>query len=286
MRHLNDETLARLVDEPAEPHEAEHLRDCLACRRELAELRAQTLALGELADPEPPAAAWTRLEARLRDEELVRGAAPARRGWIHLHGVRAAAAIALFLMGGAAGAALWSARGGPQPVALTQPQAAARTRPVPSFGEPDVIYDVPARGLMSPAPSAGSGARLASTAPADPQPPQRPARTADAAPPAAAPRAEPVRVTRGEAVQAARELVQAQAAYAQALQRYTSIADPASGNDAETRMAALDQLIELTGAALERTPEDPVINGYHLAATAERERLRREQARDAQTQWF
>jgi hypothetical protein len=87
-------------------------------------------------------------------------------------------------------------------------------------------------------------------------------------------------------VQAARELVQAQAAYAQALQRYTSIADPASGNDAETRMAALDQLIELTGEALERTPEDPVINGYHLAATAARERLRREQARDAQTNWF
>ena len=41
MQHLDLETLARLVDEAPEPHEAEHLRGCLFCRRELAALREQ-----------------------------------------------------------------------------------------------------------------------------------------------------------------------------------------------------------------------------------------------------
>ena len=39
MQHLDLEAIARLVDEAPEPHEAEHLRGCLVCRRELAELR-------------------------------------------------------------------------------------------------------------------------------------------------------------------------------------------------------------------------------------------------------
>lgn len=286
MRHLNDEAIARLVDEPAEPHEAEHLRGCLVCRRELMEMRAQTTALADLADPPLPAEAWDRLEARLRDERLLDGPAPVRRGWIRLHGIRAAAAVALFLLGGAAGAALWSPRGTPSPpLALIPAQNATRTAPSPAGeAEPDLFAPAPARALMSPAPSSSPGVRLASTA--QPEAAAARIRTPDPRPRASAPRPAPVRVTRRQAEQAARELVQAQAAYVAALQRYTAIADPASGNDAETRMAALDQLIELTGAALERTPEDPVINGYHLAATAERDRLRREQARDAETDWF
>ena len=60
MQHLDLEQLARLVDEPAEPAEAEHLRGCLVCRRELAEMRAQTEALGSLEDPEVPPASCGR----------------------------------------------------------------------------------------------------------------------------------------------------------------------------------------------------------------------------------
>jgi hypothetical protein len=71
-----------------------------------------------------------------------------------------------------------------------------------------------------------------------------------------------------------------------ALQRVAAIADPASGNTPETRLAALEQLVSLTAQALERVPGDPVINGYHLAAVAERDALRREMDRDARTEWF
>ena len=84
----------------------------------------------------------------------------------------------------------------------------------------------------------------------------------------------------------ARELLQAQAAYVGALQRYAAIADPNSGNPPETRLAALDRLVQLTAEALDRVPGDPVINGYHLAAVAERDAVRREMDRDASTEWF
>jgi hypothetical protein len=99
-------------------------------------------------------------------------------------------------------------------------------------------------------------------------------------------RTTPVRASRAQADQAALALVRAQAEYVAALQRVAAIADPASGNAPETRLAALDQLVRLTAQALERVPGDPVINGYHLAAVAERDALRREMNKDAQTAWF
>ncbi|HEX2190309.1 MAG TPA: hypothetical protein VHG51_15480, partial [Longimicrobiaceae bacterium] len=79
MQHLTLEAVARLVDEAPEPGEALHLRECLTCRRELAEMRAQTEALARLATPEPSPRAWTALEARLVEEGLLRtGRAPRR----------------------------------------------------------------------------------------------------------------------------------------------------------------------------------------------------------------
>jgi hypothetical protein len=283
MQHLDLESIARLVDEAPEPHEAEHLRGCLVCRRELAELREQTAALAELGEMEPPAGAWAALEARLTEEKLVRTPAPASRRVLSLYRphVRIAAALALFLLGGAAGATLWRGAGADGPVAVDAAPAsdaadAAPSHRIQGLVDPELIYDrAPA---AAPVQAEGSGARLAmnGAAPAESRP-------APAVPPQ---RTAPRRATRAEANRAARQLVQAQAEYVGALQRVAAIADPASGNAPETRLAALDQLVQLTARALERVPGDPVINGYHLAAVAERDALRREMDRDATTEWF
>jgi hypothetical protein len=278
MQHLDLEQLARLVDEPTEPAEAEHLRGCLVCRRELAEMRAQTEALASLDDPEVPPQLWAALEARLLEEKLIRTPAKVRPfGFSRVH-LRIAASLALFLAGGAAGAMLWRTPQAVRPVATLDAASAeaprTSSRPMPLMGEPEVTFvtDAPA------AATDGSGARLAMNG-------GTPDRTSTAhvvAPPRAAPR----RATAAEADRAARELMQAQAAYMGALQRLAAIADPASGNTPETRLAALDRLVQLTAEALDRVPGDPVINGYHLAAVAERDAVRREMDRDASTEWF
>jgi hypothetical protein len=271
MQHLTCEELARLVDEPPLPHEAAHVRDCLVCRRELDEMREQTVALGALADPELPPGGWAALEAALRDEGLISASAPARAGgWGWREGrplLRMAAALALFLLGGAAGAALWSNRSGARlaSVETTQgapvvvhPSAAAPLR----VAGPAEVAVAPGAVEVQGAPATPAGARLASTG--------------------SAPRPAPVDpVVR----QAERELAEAEGAYLAALQRYAAIADPASGADPVTRMAALERMISTTREALERNPGDPVINGYHLAAVRERDALSRQLAA-ADKDWF
>lgn len=268
MQHLSFEELARLVDEPPLPHEAVHVRDCLVCRRELDEMREQTAALGRLDDPEPAPAAWHRLEAALLSEGLMQPAVASHRGWRAWSAghplLRIAAALVLFLLGGATGAALWSHRPGTAPLARN-----------PVEGSPVVVHhpdevravasapeaEFPAGGVDA-LPSGPSGARLASTG--------------------AAPRPEPVSAS---VQRAERDLAEAEGAYVAALQRYAAIADPASGADPATRMAALERMISTTRGALERTPDDPVINAYHLAAVRERDALRRQLA-GADKDWF
>jgi len=272
MQHLTCEELARLVDEPPLPHEAAHVRDCLVCRRELDEMREQTLALGALADPELPPGGWAALEAALRDEGLISTAAPARAGgWGWTEGrplLRMAAALALFLLGGAAGAALWS-RGPDGRVASVETTQGAPVVVHPSAAAPLRVAG-PAEVAVAPggveaqgAPVTPSGARLAST-------------NGTAARPAPV---DPV------VRQAEQELAEAEGAYLAALQRYAAIADPASGADPATRMAALERMISTTRDALERTPDDPVINAYHLAAVRERDALSRQLA-GADRDWF
>ena len=271
MQHLTCEELARLVDEPPLPHEAAHVRDCLVCRRELDEMREQTLTLGALADPALPPGGWAALEAALRDEGLISTAAPARAGgWGWTEGrplLRMAAALALFLLGGAAGAALWSNRPGGRMASVETTQGApvvvhpSAAAPLRVAGPAEVAV-VPGSVQVQGAPVTPSGARLASTG--------------------AAPRPAPVDpVVR----QAERELAEAEGAYLAALQRYAAIADPASGADPVTRMAALERMISTTREALERNPGDPVINGYHLAAVRERDALSRQLAA-ADKDWF
>ena len=221
MQHLDLETLARLVDEAPEPHEAEHLRGCLVCRRELAEMREQTQALAGLGELPPPAGAWADLEARLVEEALVRTPAPASRRVLGLYRppMRIAAALALFLLGGAAGAALWR-DGGPQGrVAVDVPAAdpapsASRMRPL---ADPELLIVSEPDAQAPEATGNGNGARLAMNGAA---PEAR--RPVGVVPPR---RTRPERATRAQADRAARELVQAQAEYVAALQRVAAIAD-------------------------------------------------------------
>ncbi|MFL5385950.1 MAG: hypothetical protein ACJ8GN_25825 [Longimicrobiaceae bacterium] len=271
MQHLTCEDLARLVDEPPLPHEAAHVRDCLVCRRELDEMREQTLALGALDDPELPPGGWAALEAVLRDEGLISTTAPARAwgGWREGRPLlRVAAALALFLLGGAAGAALWSSRPDGR-VATTEP-----TR-----GEPVVVHPSSTAPLLVASPAdvpVAPGSVDAAGAPAASPSGARLAANGAAARPAPV---DPV------VRQAEQELAEAEGAYLAALQRYAAIADPASGADPVTRMAALERMISATRDALERSPGDPVINGYHLAAVRERDALSRQLAA-ADKDWF
>ncbi|MBA2244856.1 MAG: hypothetical protein H0W11_07855 [Gemmatimonadetes bacterium] len=111
MQHLSCETLARLVEEAPGHLEAVHLEGCATCQCELEALRAQTHALADLPDLQPPAEQWRFLEARLRGEGLIRRE-PAARPWWNRTPLRVAASIALFLLGGVTGAALTRGDGG------------------------------------------------------------------------------------------------------------------------------------------------------------------------------
>ena len=71
MKHLTIEALARLVNEPASPQEAEHLAGCEVCTSELASLMAQTESLAALPDILPPRGDWEVLAARLPDRRAV-----------------------------------------------------------------------------------------------------------------------------------------------------------------------------------------------------------------------
>lgn len=269
MQHLTLEAVARLVDEAPEPDEALHLGECLVCRRELAEMRAQTGALARLADPEPPAAAWAALEARLAEEGLLRrgAAAPRQHAWM-----RVAAAVALLVAGGAGGTLVWN-RGtdggaaGPFPAA---PQVAAA--PEPQWRPADVPVAEPGAG-----PAAAEMARTVATGGAEREP-ERGAAVPRVAVADDAPRAERRR-------EAAAALADAEREYLRALAEY---AETASAEDADpvTRLATLEGLVRATRYALERAPEDPVINGYHLAAMGQRDAMLRQIAWSSEETWY
>lgn len=103
MEHLNDEALARLVDETPTDDERRHLDGCPACAGELEELREQTAALGSLPDLRPPPGDWEVLQARLVSEGLVRWAGRLGSGLATTPGWMKAAAGLLLFLGGAAG---------------------------------------------------------------------------------------------------------------------------------------------------------------------------------------
>lgn len=273
MQHLTLEAVARLVDEPPEPEESLHLRECLTCRRELGEMRAQTQELARLADPEPSPFAWAALEARLAEEGLVRGrvAAPREHAWL-----RAAAAVALLVMGGAGGMAVWSRGGGDGPASGPAPLAPqVAVAPAPEWEPADPATAGPGAPL-----TAAEAVRTVASMPAT------------QATPAAAGGGAARRVAVADGVPRAEQRRESTAAlesaerdYLQALARY---AESASAEDADpvTRLATLEGMVRATRYALERAPEDPVINGYHLAAMGQRDAMLRQIARSSEETWY
>lgn len=100
--------------------------------------------------------------------------------------------------------------------------------------------------------------------------------------PVTLPRIEPV----NDIEQAARVLAAAEQNYRAALAQYTELTGTGAGVDPIARLAALENIVLTTGRALQEAPADPVINGYHLTALAQREATMRQLVRTADGSWY
>ena len=108
--------------------------------------------------------------------------------------------------------------------------------------------------------------------------------TVDASAPA--PAATPVtREPARTAEEAVTRLRTAENDYLAALTRYTELAGRVDEGDPLARLAALESIVATTRAALGRAPADPVINGYHLTAVAQRDAVLRQLNASGQT-WY
>lgn len=238
MSHLNLETLARLVDETADPTETGHLDICERCRAELEAMRADANALRMLPDPEPPIAAWLALEQQLKREGIMR-----RSRWV-VHTMRTAATVAVFVLGTVAGV-LYTRK--------QQSPMATSTRAV--TGEPVHVARAPLHIDTAPATLVNSPIINAVPRPA------------------------------ANAQEATDLLRQAERDYLAALTRFTEFSSRAESGDPVARLAALESIVATTRAALGQAPADPVINGYHLTAVAQRDATLRQIAAKQQT-WY
>lgn len=214
MQHLNDEELARLVDDEPTDEEVAHLELCATCSSELDALRLQTEMLRELPDLEPPA----HLAARLRAVMALEGLRLSSRHRVR-SSLRIAASIALFVAGGLAG----------------------------YLGRGVVAAEAPASADRSP----------------------------------------PTTLT-----EAAQRVEEAEARYTDALAAYARLGGSIPAADPVSRLAALEGIVLMTGAALDEAPADPVINGYHLTALEQRDAILRQlerrpaQESDDEQEWF
>lgn len=261
MSHLNLEALARLVDEAPTALEAAHLAACAQCRDELQVLHEQTAQLAALPALQPPPEDWDRLEQRLQEEGLIRTplAAYARSRqhspWL-TYGARAAAAVALFAVGTLTGRALQ-----PEPA---PGMAATRTAPVIDATAPAPARDaIPA--VLEPEESG--------IIEAEPAPPRRLTAGGGAS---RAPR---------DAEEAFDLLQQAESSYLEALARFAELSGSTRTDDPTARLAALEGIVLTTRAALAQAPTDPVINGYHLTALAQRDATLRQVSAGAADRW-
>lgn len=78
---------------------------------------------------------------------------------------------------------------------------------------------------------------------------------------------------------------QAEAVYLDALTRVAELGGQGTG-DPTARLAALESIAAITRSALDEAPADPVINGYHLTALAQREATLRQIAATKSDRWF
>jgi len=246
MSHLTLETLARLLDDAPDPTESGHLDICEQCRTELEALRADAAALHALPDPEPPIAQWIALEHRLKAEGLMRGTS-----WTATI-VRLAAVLVIFVLGSVVGGLVMRQQQGARYATTSSPNVTLPVRGTQDpVTQPETVYAAPA-----------PAATLASTQPAPSN--TRPAANAEEA------------VTR---------LRDAERAYLAALNRYSDFSARGDNTDPLARLAALESIVATTRAALGQAPADPVINGYHLTAVAQRDATLRQLAASGQT-WY
>jgi hypothetical protein len=275
MSHIALEDLARLVDEAPGVHEAAHLGTCADCRLQLDALREDVQALSMLPDMAPPADSWAAIERRLTDEGLIRSRRRLRSvpwpGFVQL-----AAALVLFIAGSLAGR-ISAGPGGPMvaeaPPAATAPLptaggngAAPQDRPTPAplyvaAEQPDAQQREAAQPAPRTAPAPNTNVTLASSG-------------FDLA-------GQP-----GTMDEAIIQLRQAEDLYLTALTRYAELATQAEAGDPVARLAALQSIVMTTQAALNQTPTDPVINGYHLTALAQRDAALRQVAAATGDRWY
>jgi len=89
-----------------------------------------------------------------------------------------------------------------------------------------------------------------------------------------------------EIEEAALALSEAEERYRAALARYTELAGAGEGADPIARLVTLDNIVLATSRALQEAPADPVINGYHLTALAQREATMRQIMMAAGRIWY
>lgn len=263
MAHLKLETLARLVDEAPDADETAHLESCDVCRADLEAMRHDVRSLSLLPDVTPAPDAWDALEMRLAAEGIVR---TPRTGRSAMPLLRIAAVLTVFVGGTVAGRMTAT----PETIVMQVPA------PAPDGAAPaedrrlaaDRTDDATASGGEAPverplpqAPSRSSNVTLASAAPA---------------PQYAVPR---------NMDEAAALLRETEELYLGALTRYAELASQAEAGDPVARLAALTSIVMTTQAALNQAPTDPVINGYHLTALAQRDATLRQVAAATSDRW-
>lgn len=264
MSHLTLESIARLVDEPASAEEAAHLEACAACRSEVEDMRADAAALAALPPLEPPAGDWEAIESRLRREGMIRATGVHAFSW-RSGLLRLAAAIVIFALGTMSGVAWVRAEGMPA-VAVADDERPLDLRPAgdpspvwqsePATPQPDVVRPRTPGNDVRP----GADVQLASSLISARQP-----RNAE------------------EAAQMTREV---EALYYEMLSRLAENAPVAESGDPLTRLAVLEGITTITGTALGHAPADPILNGYHLAALAQREATLKLIAARSTNSWF
>lgn len=259
MPHLTLETLARLLDEPPVAQEQAHLDACAHCRAELEQMREDVQSLSMLPDVSPAPDQWAAIEHRLTEEGLIR-----RRG-VFIPTTRllqVAAAIVLFLGGTMAGRMTADTQHAttaqlPPTPAVLDPSHAADPAPAPQREPQLAAYDDPAADDVAPEPRTQPRRNGNATLASNNFQQVAQANTLD------------------EAVEVLRR---AEEQYLTALTRYAELASRSESGDPVARLAAMQSIVMTTSAALSQTPMDPVINGYHLTALAQRDAALRQVA--------
>jgi hypothetical protein len=165
------------------------------------------------------------------------------------HAMRIAAVLVIFVLGSIAGGMFMRPEIGT--VATTTPEQTL-TMPAAVVSQP-VVDDTPrSPAVMTAAPLTGPRAAV------------RPAATAE---------------------EALARLREAESAYLSALGRVSDFNGRADTTDPVARLAALESIVATTRAALGQAPADPVINGYHLTAVAQRDATLRQLSATGQN-WY